>query len=360
MALVDDQVKLLDKNSLEPDTIAVALSGDSYLGGAVYPKPDIEGYRSQYIASHVHMWRVIANGNLQTGFHFYEVSDGKVYGKVTMGNFISSSYSITPQKSPYTNGYLAPFWFYDKAVNDGNTGSGSYRSQEGFVLGNIMAYDIVNNRFTSMQSYGGFKEISTDDLPAFPGYTLFYGSPTNEADICYAVMRNGADFKMLIISYDGTKYKLIKEVNVSAVVNENTKFHTMAQSQYAFIVTDDKVYRYNLIDAQSGIAPSAAPIISLSDCGYDNTARITAMCVSRSEQTMLLGVSRYGAADPEAMDEQEKGDLVRLKMNPATLTLTYDKTYEGVAGIPVDVMIKYQTHIREGKDYATNAIVDKY
>ncbi len=360
MALVDDQIKLLDKNSLEPDTVAVNLTGDSYLGGAVYPKPDIGGYKSQYMAGHVQMWRTIANGNVQTGFQFYEVSDGKIYGKVTTGNYIAGSYAITPQSSPYTNGYLAPFWFYDMAVNDEYTANGSYRAQNGYSLGNIMAYDIVNNRFASMVSYGGFKDIGTDDLPAFPGYTLFYGSPTNEADICYAVMRNGADFKMLVIQSTGSSHKLVKEINVSAIVNENSKFHTMAQSQYAFIVTGDKIYRYNLIDAQSGIAPPTSPVMTLSDCGYNGTARITAMCVSRSEQTMLLGVSRYGADDPEAMDNENKGDLVRLKMNPATLTLTYDKTYEGVAGIPVDVTIKYQTHIRDGKDFATNQVVDKF
>lgn len=79
--------------------------------------------------------------------------------------------------------------------------------------------------------------------------------------------------------------------------------------------------------------------------------------MSRSENTILLGVSRYGS-DTEATGEEAKGDLLYFDYNKATLEIKYvpEKSHNGIAGIPVDIEIKYQTHWRDGKDAAGNLI----
>lgn len=354
MVLADNRINILDKNSLEPDNVVEVLSGESYTGVVAYPKPNTEGYRSQFMTSHTEMWRTLANGATQTGFQFFEVSDGKIYSYACAGNMISSRRLYYTKTSPYPDGYLAPFCFFNQKTKNVST----YPVDYGYGLQDVLAYDMVNYRFTTFY-YGSMYSIATTDLPAYTGFQLMYGSPTNEGPICYAILRNGSNSKIVILQRTSSSvYKQIGEANTSAVVNENSKFYTMTYSPYIFIATGDKVYVYNITDARTGVAPSATPVLKLSDCGYDATARITALCVSRSENRMLLGVSRYGS-DTDAMGEENKGDLVQLTMNPSTFALTFDKTYKGVAGIPVDVKIKYQTHIRDGRDM-NGVLVDKF
>lgn len=69
------------------------------------------------------------------------------------------------------------------------------------------------------------------------------------------------------------------------------------------------------------------------------------MSVSRTEREILLGVSRYGD-DTEGMSEELKGDVLVLDLKTGELV----KKYEGVAGVPVDVKIKYQKWLRDGKE----------
>ena len=84
------------------------------------------------------------------------------------------------------------------------------------------------------------------------------------------------------------------------------------------------------------------------------------MFVSRSEQTLLLGVSRYGN-DSEAAGEEAKGDVLWFDLNASTLDIRYNenRSAKGVAGIPADVKIKFQTLWRDGKNYQ-DILVDKY
>ncbi len=68
------------------------------------------------------------------------------------------------------------------------------------------------------------------------------------------------------------------------------------------------------------------------------------MTVSRTEQEILLGISRYGE-DTEGMGEELKGDVLVLDLK----TMNMIRKYEGVAGYPVDLMVKYQNFSEMGK-----------
>mgnify|MGYP000392838286 FL=1 len=67
--------------------------------------------------------------------------------------------------------------------------------------------------------------------------------------------------------------------------------------------------------------------------------------LSRTEQEILLGISRYGE-DTEGMGEELKGDVLVLDLKNMNMI----RKYEGVAGYPVDLMVKYQKFLRDGKE----------
>ena len=79
--------------------------------------------------------------------------------------------------------------------------------------------------------------------------------------------------------------------------------------------------------------------------GYEGDVQITCMTVSRTEQEIVLGVSRYGG-DEEAMSDELKGDVLVLKLDDRSLI----RKYSGIAGRPVDVMIKYQKYLWGGRE----------
>ena len=93
------------------------------------------------------------------------------------------------------------------------------------------------------------------------------------------------------------------------------------------------------IDKQSYCIYEATFLNESAPCSEVTTRR------NLTEQEILLGVSRYGD-DTEGMSEELKGDVLVLDLKTGELV----KKYEGVAGVPVDVKIKYQKWLRDGKE----------
>ena len=151
----------------------------------------------------------------------------------------------------------------------------------------------------------------------------------------------------------GTTKKLVGEMGAGNTMNANSSFYMMKYNEYLLYATGNKLYRYNTLDITSGTAPNETrnKVFDLTQFGYDASAVITDICVSRTEKTLLVGVSRYGD-DAEAMGEEAKGDILYFDLNSSTMDIQYneEKSHKGVAGIPVDVEIKYQTHYRNGID----------
>ena len=130
------------------------------------------------------------------------------------------------------------------------------------------------------------------------------------------------------------------------IINETTSYYPMKNEAYMLFATNDKLYRYNLRELENNVAPGNSNVfVELSKWGYRAGAKITCMSVSRTEREILLGVSRYGD-DTEGMSEELKGDVLVLDLKTGELV----KKYEGVAGVPVDVKIKYQKWLRDGKE----------
>lgn len=355
MAIVDNVVNLIDKNTMLYDTISPVLTVDAYLQTVSYPKPSIEAYKSEFVSEGIALWRKVTY-NEQHYCHFIEVSAGRLFYAAMMSpmSYWTTDY-FYDVASPYKNGYFSPFGYWDDMSD---TPSGRLQ-QAGFELGDYIVFDKVNGRFAFSDPYGDVYSIEVEDVPQFQGYTMQWGSATNRPNnTSLAVLNDGSQCRLVLLqdgknstSGSATK-KLAGNVSGGSVMTPNSRFYMMKYNDYLFFCNDNSLYRYNIMNIGSGIAPAEKDkVFDLTQYGYDASAVITDICVSRTEKTMLVGVSRYGN-DKEGMGDEPKGDLLYFDLDKGTVTLTYqaEKSHKGISGIPVDVEIKYQNHYRNGED----------
>lgn len=355
MAIVDNVVNLIDKNTMLYDTISPVLTVDAYLQTVSYPKPSIEAYKSEFVSEGIALWRKVTY-NEQHYCHFIEVSAGRLFYAAMMSpmSYWTTDY-FYDVASPYKNGYFSPFGYWDDMAD---TPSGRLQ-QAGFELGDYIVFDKVNGRFAFSDPYGDVYSIEVEDVPQFQGYTMQWGSATNRPNnTSLAVLNDGSQCRLVLLqdgknstSGSATK-KLAGNVSGGNVMTPNSRFHMMKYNDYLFFCNGNSLYRYNIMNIGSGIAPAEKDkVFDLTQYGYDASAIITDICVSRTEKTMLVGVSRYGN-DNEGMGDEPKGDLLYFDLDKGTVTLTYqaEKSHKGISGIPVDVEIKYQNHYRNGED----------
>lgn len=355
MAIVDNVVNLIDKNTMLYDTISPVLTVDAYLQTVSYPKPSIEAYKSEFVSEGIALWRKVTY-NEQHYCHFIEVSAGRLFYAAMMSpmSYWTTDY-FYDVASPYKNGYFSPFGYWDDMSD---TPSGRLQ-QAGFELGDYIVFDKVNGRFAFSDPYGDVYSIEVEDAPQFQGYTMQWGSATNRPNnTSLAVLNDGSQCRLVLLqdgknstSGNATK-KLAGNVSGGNVMTPNSRFHMMKYNDYLFFCNGNSLYRYNIMNIGSGIAPAEKDkVFDLTQYGYDASAIITDICVSRTEKTMLVGVSRYGN-DNEGMGDEPKGDLLYFDLDKGTVTLTYqaEKSHKGISGIPVDVEIKYQNHYRNGED----------
>lgn len=354
MALVDNEVNLIYKESLMPDSLTPKLTVDAYLQTVSYPKPEIENYKSEFVNEVINLWRFVTYGAQQSN-DFTEISAGRLFFATSLAPSIWTTRYYYDKSSPYNKGYLAPFGYWDDmsdTPHDNNL-------QAGYSPGDFIVFDKVNNRF-AYANYGSVYSIEEADVKAFPGYTMIWGSATNRPNnTSIAVLSDGAQCRLVLLQ-DGkstvnesrdTK-KLVGEVAGGSVMNSKSSFYMMKYNDNLFFSTGTAIYRYNIMNITSGVQPKEGDkVFDLSQAGYGSDAVITDICVSRTEQTMLVGVSRYGN-DAEAEGEEAKGDLLYFDLDKGAGTLKYnaEKSHKGISGIPVDVQIKYQTHYRNGVD----------
>ena len=189
--------------------------------------------------------------------------------------------------------------------------------------------------------------VGVPELGTYSGYSLLFGTHTATKDHAVAVLSDGAGYRMLYMNLsNGTQSVLADFAVPSNIINETTSYYPMKNEAYMLFTTNDKLYRYNLRELENNVAPGNSSVfVELSKWGYNAEAKITCMSVSRTEQEILLGVSRYGD-DTEGMSEGLKGDVLVLDLKTGELV----KKYEGISGVPVDVKIKYQKWLRDGKE----------
>ncbi|MFA5849651.1 MAG: PKD-like family lipoprotein [Bacteroidales bacterium] len=354
LVLADDQVRLLDKSSLNPDATPY-LTGEAYTGISSYPPADISGYKPEFFSEGISIWRSNAYG---TGFqkmnYFNMISGGAIYFATLAPSVWSPGFYFNKKSVYGTNGYFSAFGYYDDMIPTANNNL----FQHGYSLGNFMVFDKVYGRF-AYSSYGSSYNIPVTDVKAFPGCDLIYGSATSQAGTSFAVLKESNDALKLVLlgKLASNKYAFTGEVS-GGTANASSRFYNMKTSPYVFFTSGNKLYKYNILDIKSSRAPSTDNVaITLSDYGYAADAVITSICVSRTEMTLIIGVSRYGT-DKQGAGTENKGDILVFNLDKTTLELTLNKKHQAISGIPVDVQIKYQTHWRDGRSNGGVTLLD--
>lgn len=357
MTLTDNRISLLDKNSLSPDTLTPELTADAYYQDFIGEKPDISGYKSEFISNIIgNDWRPGLGGGWYQSVVSTQISGGTLY-MAELGNLFENTVSPSLQ-SPHSSGYLAPFGYWDQM--DHAVGKPGRPPQLGYVRGSFIMFDQSVYSFVYLHSKGMISRISPKDIPAYPDHTLLWGSATSE-DYSLAVLANGNNCRLILLqdgkSLDNNKPTKLKiaEVSGGTAMNAQSRFYAMKFNTYVFFSAGNKLYRYDLNEMRNnntvpGETHKTLDLTTLG-LGYTSEAMITDICVSRSEKTLLLGVSRYGN-DSQAADEQVKGDILYFDLDASNgrVQLNREKSRPGISGIPVDVEIKYQTFWRDGKN----------
>ncbi len=353
LVLVDNKLALLDKRTLAPDPTPY-LTGEAYTGIASYPPPNTSGYKPEFFKEGISVWRSNAYG---TGFQqlteFNLISGGALYFATLAPSVWTPSFYYNKKSVYGANGYFSPFGFYDDMIPTAN----SNLFQHGYSLGYFIVFDKIFGRF-AYSSYGSSYSIPTTDVKEFPGHDLIYGSATSQSGTSFSVLKAPDNsLRFLLLGKSGSKYSLAGEVS-GGVANSESSFYNMKTSPYLFFTKGNKLYKYNILDVKSNSVPNEGhSVFSLTTLGYSNDAVITSMTISRSENSLILGVSRYGQ-DKNGDGDENKGDILVFDLDKVSFNLTLKKKYGGVSGIPIDVQIKYQTNWRDGKSNGGVTLLD--
>lgn len=310
--------------------------------GQLYPMPDYSTYKPYYVNSFVSQWRKSPYGSIFNNETLWVISEDG--GLSVISYFRNSAPSIysTNFKGDAENAYkFSPMICEtgrtptaDKGLNLNAGWDGTYRQ---FV------FDELSGKFYQFY-YEDMTEIDANGK-SFPGYKAFYGEDTYQKNLCFAAINNGAESKLCTFDLNnlGSNTAAVYDVDAT-LVNAKSRFFMLRNVPYVYFTNTTGLYKYNILNVQSQIAPNDGDkICSLSDFGYDSSAKIADACMHRSEKKMLLAVSRYGD-DTEGNGDELKTDILEISLEGSKPTLLHK--YEAVAGASPLVIYKYRTFAR--------------
>jgi len=356
LVLTDEGMKSLADTTLEEVGTNTWLDENFLKRQIVYPQPSVPGFSPEMVWNGVDEWTYIF-GNLggRSTVNLI-VSEGKLYSYTCKpeGKYILTKDWLLDRKSPYS-GKLSPFYF---PVSRKDYPSDPFVSSLAYDFSDYgVMFDETAGRFLLVSKYGStLKEIPENKIPAYEGWRLLYGSHTNLPKTCVAILGKGEVVKALLLQLpekvsDATEMKVLAEMEMPVeAMNARSDFYNYRTQEFILISTGNRLLRGNILEWESGTAPQ--PVFSLSDIGYDNSAEITCFEMSRLEESIILGVSRYGN-DRIGNGEELKGDVVVL--DAATFRVKKDSRgedmiYRGVCGYPVDIMVKWLNWYRNGRN----------
>lgn len=362
MVSVDKGVKSLADTTLED------IGGNTYLDEAFlkrqipYPEPSVPGFAPDFIWSGIINWDFIFGNRGGRGAKNIMISEGKLY---------------SCQISHESVDYFARTWLLDKESKYGGKLSSVYfpvsavHAPSNIIVVSLaynysdygVVFDETVGRFLLVSNLGSsMVEIPKSKIPAYEGYRLIFGSYTNLPNICVAILANGENVKALELQLptninDVTECKVLAEMDMpQEMMNSRSDFYQYKSIENMLVSCGKKLLASNIREWENGTAPK--PVFSLDNLGYGE-AEITCFEMSRSEKSIILGISRYGD-DHEGKGEKLKGDVIVL--DAVTYTVKKDSKgremiYRGVCGYPVDIMVKWQEWYRDGKNH-NNQLMD--
>lgn len=329
----------------------------------VYPQPSVPGFAPQTVWSGIHDWGFVFGNPGGKGSKNILISDGKLYSCILslQGKYMLSRSWLLDKASPY-GGKLSPVYF-----------PVGMKAAAGDIFFQTLAFDISDYGVTFDETAGRFllvsalgnsmKEIDKEKIPDYAGHRLIFGSHTNLPNVCIAILSQKDQIKALELQFpekseDPAKMKVLAEMDMpSDIMNSHSDFYQYQTTEFILVSTGNRLLTGNIREWESGKTPQ--PVFSLDAIGYDGKAEISCFEMSRSEQSIVLGISRYGN-DPEGSGEELKGDVVVLDAKTFKVRKDSngkDMIYRSVCGYPTDIMIKWQNWYRFGKNH-NNQLMD--
>lgn len=310
--------------------------------GPLYPVPDYSGYKPCFANSFVSQWRLSPYGSVFNNENLFVISeDGAIYVIAYSRSSNPSIYAANFKSDSENNYHFSPMMCEtgrtptaDRGLNLNAGWDGTYQQ---FV------FDELSGRFF-IYYYGDMTEVDSQQK-SFPGYRAFYGEDTYQNGLCFAAINNGSNTKLTLFDTNNIDAGTCTVYDVDAqLATADSRFFMLRNIPYVYFTTANGLYRYNVLNVQSGVAPNDGDrLISLSELGYSADARIADACMHRGEKRMLLAVSRYGN-DTEGNTDELKTDIVELSLEGSKPTLLHK--YESVAGASPLVIYKYRTFAR--------------
>lgn len=283
--------------------------------------------------------------------HLFVIANGQLFSdnlvQIPAMNISLNSTKI--QKKSPLGGSLAPSMFLSSLSLSG--------AQDVTPSDYLYLYDKTHGKFL-YTGLSGDNILEIPSLNAYQGYDMLYATHTSLKNYCVAVINNGDNYKLLYLRFPSTNseitsigYSVVNEITApSNIINNNTSFYPMKNEPYLYFTTNDNIYNVNIRSFEDGNNLSdLKEIASLQKYGYNNDAKIACLTFSRTENEIILGVSRYGD-DTNGDSDELKGDVLVIDRK----TMELIKKYDSVSGYPVDIIIKYQNFLRDGKQDGNN------
>lgn len=367
LVCTDEGLKSLADTTLEDFGYNAYLDEQFFQRQIVFPKPVIPEFHPEGMwagVSNWEFWADFAGGGFMVGIIYNAIiADGKLYSfsTKTEGNNVASGF-LLGKESPY-GGLFSPVF----------TPVASTPVPDDFMVKSLandfseykVMFDEKVGRFLLVNGMGsGFIEIPETYIPAFADYRMIYATYTNRPNYCVAILAKGDEAKAVLLKLpannnervgtdkvEKVSFELIAQMDMpSNVMNAKSDFYQFKAKEYNLVAAKDKLYSGNVFSWASGNAPSE--VFALSSIGYGADAEITCFEMSRTERTIILGISRYGN-DTQGAGDELKGDVVFLDAETYQVKKDLkgnDMIYRGVCGYPVDIMVKWQNWYRDGKN----------
>ncbi len=361
--LTEEGLKCLDHSTLGEHESAGFVDESFFLNYTpVYPVPDMPNFKAEAVEHIVGMWNFNPYGGINRATYMSMVSGGRYY----FGYWTGWSKSVFVALESELGGQLSPVAFSVYRKPDlpapGYTGSLVFAGYQ--ISSYTMLFDKTYGKLMYSYFGGQPQKIDAFEDKTYSGFDLIYARHTSQYNSCVAVLAKASAAKMLLIQAPGngdeevdTPFQIQGEINLSHnLINNESKFYTESYGNYIYFTSGNAFYKYNFRDIASGNTPTATnKVFDLLKYGYDNQAKITAMHVTRTERTIILGVSRYGS-DVNAESDELKGDVLIVENKSGYRLIEKN---EGVAGHPVDVLVKHKNYYRDGID-KFGILQDKY
>lgn len=349
------------------DTTLVDFERNTYLDESffyrqiVYPKPDVPDFHPEGI------WMGITDWFYQNSLFINSEVAASIIAGGRLFSFANNNSSVSSVASGFRNAKLARESPYGGKLSPVMFPVWMEPTEDFFVF-KYLCYDFSDYFVLFDETVGRFlyssgggstlSEIPEDKVGVYEGYRMIYGAPTNLKNYAVALLAKGDQVKALLLRFptksaevSSKPFSVAAELDMPVnVMNANSRFYNLKKKEYMLVSTENQLLYGNVNDWRNGTLPHS--VFALADIGYGADAKITGMFVSRTEKSIVLGVSRYGA-DISGSGDELKGDVVVLDMDTYQIkkdSKGKDMHWKGIAGYPVDVIIKYQNWYRDGKN----------